>query len=316
MLFYPAHCFFRRRTGRPSVSAALSVLLVLVTVIAPLVFVGVVGARQAAQALYRVQEFLQAVRDDPETRARIQPLLDALKQNVDVDKLLSSDELRQQASNIGQRLLQGSAVLLGGLFGFLISMLMTIFTMYYLFRDGDRIVERLPGVLPLPRDESLAIMKRTNEIITASVYGVLVIAVIQGALGGLMFWALGIPSALLWAVIMIIMSTVPMAGSALVWAPAAVYLVLLHQYGKAGVLLAWGIGVIGTVDNFLRPRLVSSRTQMHELSVFFSVLGGLAAFGVLGLLIGPVILAITLALLDVFQHGARSTATPTPRPAR
>ncbi len=322
-LFNPACRFIHARTGRPSLSAALSVLLVLLTVIAPLVFVGVAVVHQASNAVYRFQDFLQAARDDPDTRARFQPVLDALKQHVDVDQLLSSEGLQRQASRLGERLLQGSASILGGLFGILTSMVLTIFTMYYLFRDGDRIVERLPDIIPLPRDESLAIMRRTTEIISASVYGVLVIAMIQGTLGGLMFWALGIPSALLWAVVMVIMSTVPMAGSALVWAPAATWLILTNHYGKAAILLVWGVGVIGTIDNLLRPRLVGSKARMHELFIFFSVLGGLSAFGILGLLIGPVILAITIALLDVFRRGAQTAptatptaATPTPRPAR
>jgi predicted PurR-regulated permease PerM len=323
MLFYPACRFLQARTRRPALSAALSVLLVLVTVIAPLTFVGVAVVHQATDLVYRSREFLQTVRDDPESQARWKAVLDAVKQNVDIDQMLSSDDLRQRVSSLGQRLLAGSASLLGGLFGVLTSMVLVVFTLYYLFRDGERIVKRLPDIIPLPRDESLAIMARTTEIVSASVYGVLVIAMIQGTLGGLAFWALGIPSALLWGVVMIIMSTVPMAGSALVWAPAAIYLVLTHHYAKAAILLVFGVGVIGTVDNVLRPRLVGSRTRMNELFIFFSVLGGLSAFGILGLLIGPVILGITIALLDVFRRGAqtstaaaRSTATPTPRPAR
>jgi len=307
MLFYPACRFLQVRTRRPALSAALSVLLVLVTVIAPLTFVGVAVVHQATDLVYRAQEFLQAARADPESQARWKAVLEALKHNVDVEQMLSSDELRQKVSSLGQRLLEGSASILGGLFGLLTSMVLVVFTLYYLFRDGERIVKRLPDIIPLPRDESLAIMRRTNEIISASVYGVLVIAMIQGTLGGLMFWALGIPSALLWGVVMIIMSTVPMAGSALVWAPAAIFLVLTNHYGKAAILLVFGVGVIGTVDNLLRPRLVGSKTRMNELFIFFSVLGGLSAFGILGLLIGPVILGITIALLDVFRRGAQAS---------
>ena len=118
-----------------------------------------------------------------------------------------------------------------------------------------------------------------------------------------MFWILGIPSALVWAVIMTLLCMIPMAGSALVWAPAAIYLGLTGAYAKAGVLFLFGILVIGTVDNFLRPRLVGGKTKMNELFIFFSVLGGLKVFGIVGILVGPVVLAITLALLEVFRRG-------------
>jgi predicted PurR-regulated permease PerM len=103
---------------------------------------------------------------------------------------------------------------------------------------------------------------------------------------------------------------IPMAGAAIVWAPAAIYLGLTGQYTKAVVLFLFGALVIGTVDNFLRPRLVGGKTRMHELFIFFSVLGGLAVFGVVGLLLGPVVLAITLALLDVFRRGGAPLALP------
>jgi predicted PurR-regulated permease PerM len=181
--------------------------------------------------------------------------------------------------------------------------------MYYLFRDGERIMRALPEMLPLERSQSEAIFARTRDVISASLYGVLVIAIIQGALGGLAFWALDLPSAIVWAVVMTFLSMIPMAGSFLVWVPAAIYLGITGHWGKALILVAWGTLVIGTVDNFLRPKLVGERTRLHELFIFFSVLGGLKVFGVLGIVLGPVVLAITLALLDVFRHAERSKAT-------
>jgi predicted PurR-regulated permease PerM len=133
----------------------------------------------------------------------------------------------------------------------------------------------------------------------------LVIAAIQGALGGIAFFALGLPSALVWGVVMIFLSLIPMAGAFVVWVPAAIYLAVTGHWVKALLLVAWGAFVIGTVDNFLRPKLVGERTKLHELFIFFSVLGGLQVFGVLGLVLGPVVLAITLALLDVLKHADR-----------
>jgi predicted PurR-regulated permease PerM len=137
---------------------------------------------------------------------------------------------------------------------------------------------------------------------------VLVISAIQGTLGTFIFWALGLPSPLLWGVVMFFLSMIPMAGSFLVWVPAAAFLALTGSLGKAAILVVWGILVIGAIDNFLSPRLVGKRARLHELLIFFSVLGGLQVFGVLGLVLGPVMIAITLALLEMVREAHRPDA--------
>jgi predicted PurR-regulated permease PerM len=149
-------------------------------------------------------------------------------------------------------------------------------------------------------------------MIRASVHGVLVIAVIQGSLAGLAFWVLGIPSPLLWTLVMIILSTIPIAGSFLVWIPAAIYLLATGHWVKALLLAAWCGGVVGSVDNFLRPKLVGGRAGLHELFIFFAVLGGLQVFGILGIILGPLTLAVTLALFEAFRRGEGGSASAAP----
>ena len=121
-------------------------------------------------------------------------------------------------------------------------------------------------------------------------------------LGTFIFWALGLPSPLLWGVVMFFLSMIPMAGAFLVWVPAAIYLALTGAYVKAGVLVVWGVIVIGSIDNILSPRLVGRRASLHELLIFFAVLGGLQVFGVLGLVLGPVVVAMTLALIEMVRQ--------------
>jgi predicted PurR-regulated permease PerM len=147
-------------------------------------------------------------------------------------------------------------------------------------------------------------------VINASVYGVVFIAMVQGVLGGLAFWVLGLPSPILWGVVMAFVCMIPVAGSFLVWLPASVFLGLTGHWTRATLLALWGLLVISTIDNFLRPKLIRGRTRLHELFVFFAVLGGLQVFGLLGIVLGPVVLAIALALLDIFRHaglGAEQT---------
>jgi predicted PurR-regulated permease PerM len=299
ILFYPAHRFILARVRRPSLAAALSLLLVVVVVIAPIAFVTTAVVTEMANMAQWLQNTILALRADPEAAKSLQAALDSARQYVDVDQVANPEKFAPYVQQVSQFLLSKSAGFVGGLVGGLMSLAFTLFTLFYLFRDGEAIGLRLPAILPLDRARSEALLERTRTTITACVYGVLVIAIIQGALGGVMFAILGLPSALLWGVVMTILATIPMAGAAVVWAPAAAILVVAGSYTKAAVLFGWGMLVISTVDNFLRPRLVSERANLHPLFIFFSVLGGLSAFGIVGLLIGPVVLAITIALLEV-----------------
>ena len=191
--------------------------------------------------------------------------------------------------------------LAGNIASGIIKAFFVVFTMYYLFRDGDRIVSKLPAALPLERRQSEAIISRTRDVVSASVYGIVVIASLQGLLGGLAFWILGIPSPLLWAVLMTFVCMIPVLGSFLVWLPLAIYLAATGHWTKAILLVIWGGLVISTIDNFLRPKWMKNQTRLHELLVFFSVLGGISVFGLLGIILGPVVLAITLGLLQTFR---------------
>ena len=181
-------------------------------------------------------------------------------------------------------------------------MLLVVFTVFYFFSDGENIRHAAYERVPLQRVQWQDIISRTRDVIGATVYGVLAISAIQGTLGTFIFWALGLPSPLLWGVVMFFLSMIPMAGAFLVWLPAALYLALIGAYLKAGILVAWGVLVIGSIDNVLSPKLVGRRARLHELLIFFAVLGGLQVFGVLGLVLGPVVVAMTLALIEMVRQ--------------
>lgn len=301
LVFHPAYRWWLARTGRPSLSAFVTTLLVVVTIIVP-----VVGLSSAVIAEFQgvassAQGQVTAIIADPEKGARVQWVLDAANERLGLEQGEIRRALQQAASTVSQFVVQGTVNVLGGALGFLLSTFFVMFTMYYLFRDGEQAVGVLRDMLPLDRARGERLVTRTGDIISASVYGVVVIAVLQGVLGGLMFWLLGLPSPLIWGVVMIVLATIPMLGTFIVWVPAAIFLAVTGQVVKAIVLTVWGGLVIGMVDNLLRPRLVGERTQMHELLIFFSVMGGLQVFGVLGILLGPVVVALGLAMFDAFR---------------
>lgn len=306
ILFHPVHKRLRQRIKNPSLAALVSCALVILIILVPVALITLAVVNELANAVATVQQAANYLLDP---NARITgPILTFLSKYIDINQLRSEEFLAERIRGVSGQLASRTLGFIGGLVGAIVQTFFVIFTMYYFFRDGDNISRSVRDSLPLEREQADNIMIRTREVIDASVYGVITIAIIQGTLGGLAFWVLGLPSAIIWGVAMTFLSMVPMLGAFLVWVPAAIYLALTGNYVKALILAAWGTLVIGMIDNFLRPKLVGSRTRLHELLIFFSVLGGLNVFGVLGVVLGPVVLAITLSLIDVYRAAGRSSS--------
>ena len=299
IVFYPVHKRLVHRLNRRGLSALLSCLLVVLVVVLPLTLITVTVAEELANVLPNLPSRLsQLMESQMSLFGRVSQWF---QDRFGIDRLRAQEFIVDQVKNSTQFLLGLSWNLVGNIVSGIVKAFFVIFTMYYLFRDGEKIVRALPAALPLDRQQSEVIIARTQEVVSASVYGVVTIAALQGLLGGLAFWVLGVPSPLLWAVLMGFVCMIPVAGSFLVWLPLAIYLFATGHWTKAVLLIVWGALVVSSVDNFLRPRLIRNQTRLHELFVFFSVLGGITVFGVLGIVLGPVVLAITLGLLQTFQ---------------
>jgi predicted PurR-regulated permease PerM len=307
IIFYPVRNFFVRRLHNPAWAAAASCLFVVAVIVIPISAVATAVIAEAdAAATYLQQNASHLLsRETPAFRFLSRYI-------VDLDRLGWRDWLIYQLQNFGGDIAGKLPAIVGVVVVRVLEVIFVILTMYYLFRDGDRVQSALLDALPLERNQSQRIFLRTREVIGASVYGVLAIATIQAVLGGLAFWVLGLPEPLLWSVVLFFLSMIPMAGSFIVWVPAALYLALTDHWVKAIVLSLWCMGVVGMIDNVLRPRFVGKRTRLHELLIFFSVLGGLQVFGVVGLVMGPVVVAITLALVDVFRKSDRPVGSDEP----
>jgi predicted PurR-regulated permease PerM len=303
IVFYPFHKRILQKTDSPGWSSILSCLLVIFLILLPTTLITLAVIKEASHLTDYLQQNQISARsvldpNSPTTGRYVQ----WIERYVSLEQLRSQDNMADYLRSLSGNIASRTLGFVGGLVGAIVQIFFIIFTMYYMFRDGDRIRDALGELLPLERSQSQQIFNRTKEVIGASVYGVLIIALIQGVLGGIAFWFLGVPSVLLWTVVMTLLSIIPVAGAFVVWIPAAIYLALTGSWVKALILTLWGAIVIGSADNFLRPKLVGEKTRLHELLIFFSVLGGLQVFGVLGLIIGPVLVAVGLALIDVFRH--------------
>ena len=302
VVFYPMHRRIRAETRRPTLAAAISTLLVVLFILLPVTFITVAVVRE----LSHVAQSFQAPDHswNVPMPAAVTWVLERVGQyvDIDIDRESARKFLAQRMQTWGTALAASTLMVVGGAVGAVTQTVLVVFTLFYFFRDGERIRQAAAEMVPLQRMQWQDIITRTRDVIGASVYGVLAIAAIQGTLGTFIFWVLGLPSALLWGVVMFFLSMIPMAGAFLVWVPAAIYLALTGSVTQAIVLVVWGIVVIGGIDNILSPRLVGRRARLHELLIFFAVLGGLQVFGVLGLILGPVVVAMTLALIEMARQ--------------
>ena len=303
IIFYPIHKRLAVRIRRRGLSALISCLLVVLLIVLPLTVLTVAVAEELAKALPNLSEVSQLTNQRAPVFGKVSEWIHS---RFGLDVSGSYAFFVDQIKQAGDRLIGLSLDLTVNIVTTIVKAFFVIFTMYYLFKDSEKILAKLPGALPLSREQSESIIRRTQEVVSASVYGVVTIAALQGVLGGIAFWILGIPAPLLWAVLMTFICMIPLLGSFLVWLPLSIYLMATGHWTKAVILILWGALVISTIDNFLRPKLIKNQTRLHELFVFFSVLGGISVFGLLGIVLGPVVLAITLGLLQTFQ--ARSTS--------
>ena len=211
--------------------------------------------------------------------------------------LKGSQFLAAQALNIGQ-----------STFDFFVNLFAMLYLLFFLLRDEDALAKRIKSAIPLRPEQLNALLLKFTVVIRATVKGDLLVALLQGALGGLIFWFLGITASLLWAVLMAFLSLLPAIGAGLVWAPVAIYHLATGSVWQGVVLIAYGALVIGLVDNFLRPILVGKDTKMPDYVVLISTLGGIEAFGLNGFVIGPVIAAKFIAGRDIFSASRQNDA--------
>lgn len=303
IIFYPVHKRIARKLNRQSLAAIISSTLVIAVVVLPVAGLSIALANELRGLAQTLPADLGQL--SYSTFPVIGVISKWISEHLPGGNLQLEPFLTQQFETAATAVLGYSVGLLGNMVGAIAKVFFVIITMYYLFRDGKLIVRRVATLLPLSRAESGRIIDRINEVVSASVYGVIVIAAIQGLLGGLVFWILGVPSPILWGVVLALVCMIPIAGSFIVWVPASIYLILIGSWIKGVVLIVIGTLVISTVDNFLRPAIIRNQTKLHELLVFFSVLGGLSVFGLIGIVLGPVILAVTLALLRLWSAPAQ-----------
>ena len=293
VFFYPWHLRLERRVGR-SAAALASTLVVTVLLIVPVLLVIWAFVREAAAASGSVENALTATQLD-----RLGHAWEWLQQRVPLLAAVRLADVLGAAAGLrgSPRRARATCCELGV---FIFDVIVVVFSMFFLFRDARAVMALVRRVLPFEEEHREAVIAQAHDLVRASVVSSVAVASAQGAAGGALFWVLGLTAPVFWGVVMAFFSLLPVVGAWVIWLPAALWMLANGQTGRGIALLAVGAGVVSLIDNVLRPALLAGRAQMNGLLVLIGLLGGMSAFGLLGIVIGPVVVATMTSLLSAY----------------
>jgi predicted PurR-regulated permease PerM len=310
-LFHPVHeSVARVLHGKRLISALLMTLAVMLLVVLPVSYIAVLAVNEAIHAYQATTAWVQAggIDELPKQLASL-PFIGTLSQNVLGNLILAYGVLHASTGD-GSTMFQTIAGTVSGLAMNMVEVvtdfLITLFTLFFLFRDGPSLLRTVHQAVPIDQKAKAEIIECVDQAVVAVVRGTLLTAVAQGFVAGTTYWLLGIPFPLLLGALSGLLSLLPVGGTALVWGPLAIYLFVTGAIGKAIVLVAVGAVIVGLMDNVLQPFLVGTGLDLPLIVLFFASLGGLAYFGFIGLFLGPIIVALAKATFQqIFQHNYR-----------
>jgi len=290
-----------RRLRHPgSAAAAVTVLLVLLLILIPLVGLLGIVVDQAVNISQKAAPWIEARATRPDAFDELVRRVPALER-VAPYKEQVMQKIAEAASAVGAFLARNLANVTKGAIAFLLHLFVMLYAMFFFLRDGGRLLDRVMAVVPLPPADEQRILGKFVSVSRATIKGTLVIGIVQGVLGGLAIGLAGIDGPVFWGMMIVVLSIIPGLGPAIVWIPATLYLVLGGRVATAVIFVLWFALVVGTIDNFLRPRLVGQDTQMPDLLILLSTLGGITVFGPVGIIVGPIVAAIFVTVWEIVE---------------
>ena len=298
-LFGPLYRRVNRKLGHPNVSTAIMLVVAVFVIILPL---AVIASVLLAQAI----DMYSALKDTEDIQQKAQGIINLLKgnpylQKLDLDEKALTEKFYDISGSISKYIVGYLTDLTQNTLLLIINFVVMLYCLFFFIRDGDRILRGALYILELKDEIGNRLYERFTSTARATLKGTLIIGLIQGTMGGILFWAVGINSAIVWGVIMVLAAMIPGIGCAIIWAPAALIMLATGHVWEGIVVLTAGTLVISSIDNILRPLLVGKDTQMHPLLIFLSTIGGIAVFGVSGFVIGPIITALLSTLWEIYE---------------
>ncbi len=302
ILFYPLYAYLSARIRWKSVAAALTLAVILIIIIGPFSYLSVLLVGELTEVAGYIEEgelsALTSLLEQPPVQwvlEKMEPVFSA--EDVDFGKLLVDG-----ISNIGKNLLSKITTGAKNIFAALLDFIFMSLTIFFLLRDGSGFLARFRDYLPFSEEQKDRLEMQTKDMVVSTIFGGVVVALVQGLLGGVAFFFVGVPSPVIWGMAISIMSFIPMLGTFSIWFPAVIYLFLQGMVLQGFILFFIGVFGISMVDNILKPIIIGERTKMPTLLIFFSVLGGIKLFGLIGLIVGPLVVALFISVLEIFRN--------------
>jgi predicted PurR-regulated permease PerM len=305
--FHPVHARIHRRVHNRTGAALISILIVLLMVVIPAALLGVATVNEIGNAFQNLNQKSIAEGGWGPYLTRVS---DAASQWIGTYVHAPEFDLRkeilvrmEQISGIAGSIVAG---VLSNVTAVVIQGILTLFILFFMLRDGNSGLRLLSAVIPLNHEQVERLFDSVSDTIIADMYGVFAIAIVQGMLMALAFWVLGLPSPFLWGAISSMVSLLPIGGTALVWLPGSIVLIASGHWVRGIILLAWGAGVVGMIATIVQPIVLGKRAKLHTLQIFLGLLGGVQAFGLIGLFLGPIIISVTHALFRIIREENRA----------
>lgn len=303
--FYPVYRLFLKWFRFKRLASIVSCLLMVILILAPLTLLVLLLATEAVDTYHIVQQKIASGVFDKYLQWGDGGFFYDLKQKIDPVISLGELDLKKTivewAQSLSTFLVSQTTTLVASISWIIFSLVVMLFSMYYFFKDGDKLVKKLGALSPLPSVYEIELFKKIGSMIKAIVFGVFLTAIIQGALGGIGFAIAGISNPVFWGAAMAFFSLLPFFGTGFIWLPAAVVLLILGNYGTAIFIFLWGFLLVGTVDNFVRPYLIGGKAHIYPLMTFLVVLGGVLTMGLKGVVVGPLVLMVFMSFLHIYE---------------
>lgn len=298
VMVYPAYKQLKDHIKNENLALTSALLLVLVVIILPLILIATLLVAESLE-LYKQVNTSGIFTDVGNVSSKLEgTFLEPLVQNIQEDWTTYAESVTQELSSFLFESIKG---ITANTLTFIAQLFFMFYTLFYFLRDGDKMLKRLMHLSPLGNDYEFQLFDRFTSTVRATLKSTLIIGGIQGTLGGLLFLFTGIQGAFVWGVVMVALSLIPVLGSFIIWLPAALIMLALGNVWQGLTILLFGTFVISVIDNLLRPPLVGHDIQMHPLLVLFTTLGGLLYFGISGFVIGPVLAALYLSTISVYE---------------
>lgn len=302
LVFYPLYVLILRYVKIDSLASLITIAVIILIIVGPFTYITFMLIEEirtfAVQLSQSEQDLFKELLENPHIYRVVEKMLSML--NTNIDEL--EKKFLENLSGLGMTIISNFTKNIGNVLGLVVDFVIMIFTTFFLLKDGHVFIKHIYTYMPFSEEQKVRLGIQFRDIIVSTVYGGVIVAVLQGVVTGITLSLLGFKSPVLWGVATAVVSFVPLLGASTIWFPAAIYLFIEGSITKGVILLLVGFFVISMIDNLLKPVIIGSRTKLPVLIIFFSVLGGISVFGIVGLIAGPLVVALFFSVMQIFRE--------------